>query len=607
MKLPKEFATWNEILSLFPDDIAQLLSNIAKQLSPLITSISKDELLGNVEPDGFAGLTTKANYERLLLTEWGLRDHFPDEFIRRAASNEHLFLELQRVEHKDNRQCYALFDCGPKQLGRPRLVQLVVLILLARRAAKAGVKFYWGVLQDSEHTIYDEISKESIKAWLEHRTAKSVEQSDINDWLFIIRESLEQTDLKIDDLWLVSPDDVNAVEPQKVKIHEPLLDVEKIEVAIEFKAKTKSLSLKLNDEALNVRTIRDPFGDIKKQTYLTTENHIGQWVVGVSGLRLACLNSVGKIALYSLNKQKLVKPVPQQIINLNPDRKFAGAFVSKKMVVLVSHDDAYLYIEHHQNSKRNRKIPKPDFMELSDKGLTKIIVARGNSKAYLFILDITGNVICLNLLNENSELTLYKEGVIALGQSVSCAWLIFNDNHSYKNLENPNYKLEWHLGNSPVNELIGHEEIGNEQQVFSHGSGVWNKMSTGPFAIHISNNDWEVSNGTVQLGKTNKISIGLNEQVLGVIGVKSGAIEAIKIDRYSTKAVLIVLEEDKRSIRAIWDEGKQNLLVLESDFKIGEINPQHPILHYLDDNGDLLAVNLLTKKIIFELGRGELK
>ena len=167
MKLPKEFATWNEILSLFPDDIAQLLSNIAKQLSPLITSTSKDELLGNVEPDGFAGLTTKANYERLLLTEWGLRDHFPDEFIRRAASNEHLFLELQRVEHKDNRQCYALFDCGPKQLGRPRLVQLVVLILLARRAAKAGVKFYWGVLQDSEHTIYDEISKEKVVDGLE--------------------------------------------------------------------------------------------------------------------------------------------------------------------------------------------------------------------------------------------------------------------------------------------------------------------------------------------------------------------------------------------------------------------------------------------------------
>lgn len=612
MKLPEELIVWNEILNLFPEDIVELITSVAQQLSSLISSINKDELLGDVEPDGFAGLTTKANYERLLLAEWGLQDHFPDEFIRRAVSGEHLFLELQKIEHKDDRQCYALFDCGPKQLGRPRLVQLVVLILLARRAAKAGVKFYWGVLQDSDHTIYGEVSKETIKAWLEHRTASNARPSHLEGWLSAIRsefrELLGQKDVEIEDLWLVSPENIEGdeVESQKVKIFEPLLDVERIEIVVDHKARKKSLLLKLNNEELNVRAIRDPFGEAKKQVYLAKENHIGKWIVGVSGLRLACLNSAGKLALYNLNKHKVSKPDPQQVITLNEDRRFAGAFVSKKLVVLVNYDDQYLYIDNHQNNAKSRKVLKPDYMTFNEGELAKAVVSRENSTAYLFILDASSNVSRIDILDKTSELELYREGVVALGQSVSCAWLIVDENHSYANLEKSNNKLEWYLGRAPVSELMGYEVIGGEKQVFSHGSGVWNKISTGPYAIQVSDDCWEITNGAVRLHNTHRVMVGLNEEVVGVISVKSDVIPGIKIDSFSTKAVLIVVEEDRCSIRAVWDDGEHGLLELESGFTLGEVNPQHPILHYLDGNGDLLAVNLLTGKTIFQLEKGYL-
>lgn len=599
MKLPKSLVVWHEILSLFPDDIAQLITSVAKQLSPLIDSVSREELLGDIEPDGFAGLTSKASYERLLLAEWGLQDHFPDEFIRRAVSGEHLFLDVQRVEHRDNRQCYALFDCGPKQLGRPRLVQLVVLILLARRAAKAGVKLCWGVLQDSECTIYEEISKDSIKAWLEHRSASLSGENQLECWLSAINSGSDEQSVAIDDLWLVTPASIESAQLgyQQVKIVEPLLDLEKIDVAVESKRNKKTLTLKLNDEALNVRAIRDPFDESKKQVYLAREDHVGKWVVGNSGMRLACLNSVGKIALYNLNKHKVSKPDPQQILTLDEGRKLAGVFVSKKLCVLVSYDDDYLYLDNVQNKNKSQKVLKPEYMNFVDGELATVVVARENSTAYLFVLDASRNVSRINILDKESDLELYRAEVVALGQSVSCAWLVVNDVTS-------NASLEWYLGGAPVSELLGVESIGGERQVFSHGSGVWNKISTGPFAFQVSSDCWELTNGAVRLHNTTKVMVDLGVTVVGVISVKSGVFPGISIDSFSTKAVLVIVEEDRRTVRALWDDGEHEILVLESDFVVGEINPQNPVLHYLDSHNDLLAVNLLTGKTIFQLEQG---
>lgn len=599
MELPKQLASWHEILGLFPEDIAQFIINVAKQLSPLIETVSREEHSGAIEPDGFGGLTAKANYERLLLTEWGLQDYFPEEFIRRAVSGEHLFFDLQKIEHRDDRHCYVLFDCGPKQLGRPRLVQLVVLMLLARRASKTGVKLSWGILQDSQHTIYESVSKESINQWLEHRTARDVSRSQLTDWLSTINLALEQQSGTIDDLWMITPKPIvsDKVDYMQVKIVEPLLDLESIDVSIESKRKKNALSLKLSDEPINVRVIRDPFGESKKIGSWERADHVGRWIIGVSGMRLACFNSAGALVIYKINKHKTTRPGLQQIVKPKTKRNLAGAFVAKNKCLTVSYDDQYLYIDDIDNKDRSRIVDKPKQMIFSDGELAKIALTRDNPTAYLFIMDASNTVSFIDILNPNASLKIYKTNVVTLGQSQTCPWLIENEEESIS-------RLEWYLGDASVSEQFGVDSVHLGQSVFSHGSGIWHKTSTGPIAFQVSEDHWRIIDGSIYQRKTTEIMVSSYRKVIGVINVRKDVIPGVNVDTNSTKSILIVIERDGRTVSGISDDGEYELAVLENEYQNGEINPQHLILHYVDKSGDFLAVNLITGRIVFQLQQG---
>ena len=61
------------------------------------------------EPDGYAQLSRRGPFDRLLLTQWALLDVVPEELLRRAASNELLFHELARKEPKTNQAGEILF------------------------------------------------------------------------------------------------------------------------------------------------------------------------------------------------------------------------------------------------------------------------------------------------------------------------------------------------------------------------------------------------------------------------------------------------------------------------------------------------------------------
>jgi hypothetical protein len=72
----------------------------------------------------------------------------PDEFIRRAAMNEQLFLKPARKSPQEAKRSVMLFDAGPDQLGAPRLVHLALLMIMARRARTSRTSFSWGILQN---------------------------------------------------------------------------------------------------------------------------------------------------------------------------------------------------------------------------------------------------------------------------------------------------------------------------------------------------------------------------------------------------------------------------------------------------------------------------
>lgn len=127
-----------------PRDLADLfeawLPRLRAAFGPWRRPLGSDPL---GDPDGYGGIDRQGSWERLLITEWALAREVPDEFVRRAAMREQLFLRLERVIPAAAPHTRVWVDGGATQVGAPRLAQLAVLVVLARRAAEAGGRLSW--------------------------------------------------------------------------------------------------------------------------------------------------------------------------------------------------------------------------------------------------------------------------------------------------------------------------------------------------------------------------------------------------------------------------------------------------------------------------------
>ncbi|HEU4387097.1 MAG TPA: hypothetical protein VFV34_04830, partial [Blastocatellia bacterium] len=153
MELPRSLAPWAQYLKIFPHDVALALGGLVHPIALTVGPMRSRLTRGAGDPDGFNDLTRRGSYEHLLVSEWPLSDEVPDEFARRAAMGEHLFIKVARREPAGARISIALFDAGPNQIGAPRIAQLATLIALARRAEAARAQFGWGFLQDSDRSL----------------------------------------------------------------------------------------------------------------------------------------------------------------------------------------------------------------------------------------------------------------------------------------------------------------------------------------------------------------------------------------------------------------------------------------------------------------------
>jgi hypothetical protein len=181
MQLPQSLQPWREWLQWFTPGQLPLLADLFARLNPLLGPLRGMHQGGVPEPDGLGDLQRRGPYERLLTSEWLLAEELPDEFLRRAAVGEHLFLAPQYRTHQANRMIVVLFDAGPLQLGGPRLVHLALLILLARRAREAGAELRWGILQDRPH-LHEFKDAAHLKQLLDARTYHTVSDEHWHGW-----------------------------------------------------------------------------------------------------------------------------------------------------------------------------------------------------------------------------------------------------------------------------------------------------------------------------------------------------------------------------------------------------------------------------------------
>jgi hypothetical protein len=216
---------------------------------------------GEGEPDGVSGLARRGPYERLLLSEWLLAEELPDEFVRRAAAGEHLFVERGRRTHAAARRSVALLDAGPDQLGAPRLAQLATLVVLAARAEAAGVEFTWGVAQDPAHGLTPGFTADLARRLLEARSLEAPRDDTLAAW----RERLPPP-AERDDLWLVGGPALlrgHGLEGASRLLVEDVPDPDARQVRLVLGSRLtgrREVVLDLPAEPDCVRLVRDPFG-----------------------------------------------------------------------------------------------------------------------------------------------------------------------------------------------------------------------------------------------------------------------------------------------------------------------------------------------------------
>lgn len=189
MELPRPLAPWASQLAIFPPDLAASLGPLVEALARIVGPLRAEKDGADGDPDGFDGVSRRGVYERLLASEWSLAEEAPEEFLRRAAMGEHSFLRLARPERAGSKLSVALFDAGPSQIGSPRLVQLAALIVLARRAETAGVRFAWGILQQPNGRLHTGVDPAMIEGLLRARTAQEPGETTLDAWRARVRHA----------------------------------------------------------------------------------------------------------------------------------------------------------------------------------------------------------------------------------------------------------------------------------------------------------------------------------------------------------------------------------------------------------------------------------
>lgn len=197
--LPDALRPWREWLSWFEPDLAEQLGLLLQRLHPLLGPFRGHSQAGVPELEGLDDLRSRGSYQHLLASEWLLAEDIPDEFLRRAASGEHLFLAPRPRAQRADRSIVALFDSGPMQLGAPRLAHIALWILLARRAQQAQAEFRWGSLQ-SPGELFEARTTNNLKTLIYQRTFAAPNAAGLADW----RNALDPRHAS-GELWAIGP------------------------------------------------------------------------------------------------------------------------------------------------------------------------------------------------------------------------------------------------------------------------------------------------------------------------------------------------------------------------------------------------------------------
>jgi hypothetical protein len=302
-ELPSALAPWETELRLFAPDVARSLSDLVPRIDAALGARPSASQDANGEPDGYDGLTKRGPYTRLLASEWLLATELPHEFLRRATMGEHSFLALARSAGRVGRCITALFDAGPSQLGAPRIGQLALLVVLARRARCARAELRWGVIQRAE--VFVGLDAASVRALLSSRTAAPPSAADLARWDAALPKGREEQ-------WLVGGRALAEHRGSAALITlEDVDDPSAARIALRRtrKGSTTEIALDLPSSDACVRLLRDPFAQARAPLVTGPGSFVGARILFSSdGRRLLVRLASGPLLAYPVPSSPRASP-----------------------------------------------------------------------------------------------------------------------------------------------------------------------------------------------------------------------------------------------------------------------------------------------------------
>ena len=176
-QLPRPLSGWSILGELFDDQLAAALELLVHRISAGI-EFQHEANLHRGEPNGFQGIARRGPVSRLLLSEFAMADEMPEEFLRRITQGEAGYYEVATIEATASGRLVVLFDAGPDQLGAARIGHLATILLLWRKAERAGVQLEIGTLQAPGEIAKGEL-RDLVMWWLRCRTHEPARADDL--------------------------------------------------------------------------------------------------------------------------------------------------------------------------------------------------------------------------------------------------------------------------------------------------------------------------------------------------------------------------------------------------------------------------------------------
>lgn len=364
MQLPPPLQPWAEHLSLFTDEsAAAYLGEIVRRLALAVGPLREAVTAGRTEPDGYSGLERRGNYERLLISEWLMAEEAPEEFDRRAAVGEHLFLRPRRMEPQSSARSVLLLDCGPMMLGKPRVVLLAAVILMARRAESAGAQFHWGIQQFPEDGLHEAVSEETILDFLGKRSLVFDDEDHLSAWKKQLRPSSGESL----DLWCAGTS-VSALTELKAKhllIREMFEPNEQALLVSVFRERDRrDLELEMPEEDVAIRLLRHPFQRRIRKRTVTALPHCGTEIFFSSNGRRFAFVSGQQVISYAIPNSVSQEPSSQKVFDIPPGNHLAGVQIHKKATRALTISEGRLFFHRMPNCADPASSAIPEDMNL---------------------------------------------------------------------------------------------------------------------------------------------------------------------------------------------------------------------------------------------------